>query len=63
MNKTKNDFWERVGSPNVVVDVWGEAELRVGEMKERATVYERNGKLFIRRTPEFQAKFKKLPQA
>jgi hypothetical protein len=61
--KTKNDLWVRYGSPNVVVDVWGEAEFRVGEMKEKATVYERNGKLFIRRTAEFEAKFKKLPQA
>ena len=61
--KTKNDFWERVGSPNVVVDVWGEAELRVGEMREKATVYERDGKLYIRRTAEFQAKFRKVPHS
>ena len=61
--KTKNDLWVRDGSPNVVVDVWGEAEFRVGEMKEKATVYERNGKLSIRRTAEFEAKFKRLPKS
>jgi len=61
--KTKNDFWACKTKPSTVVDVWGEAELRVGEMKEKATVYERNGKLFIRRTAEFEAKFKKLPQS
>jgi hypothetical protein len=61
--KTKNDFWECKTKPSTVVDVWGEAELRVGEMKEKATVYERDGKLYIRRTAEFQAKFRKLPQS
>lgn len=57
---SKPNLWVRKGSPNVVVDNWGEAELRVGEMQEKCTVYERHGKLYVRRTAEFLDKFKKI---
>ncbi len=57
---SKPNLWERKTSRSCVVDVWGEAELRIGEMREKCTVYERNGKLYVRRTPEFVDKFKKI---
>lgn len=56
----KPNLWERKTSRSCVVDNWGEAELRIGEMREKATVYERNGKLYVRRTAEFLDKFKKI---
>lgn len=52
MKKFKNR-----SNPSTVVTFVCEAEHRVGEMKFKVVIYERNGKYYSRNTPEFHAKF------
>lgn len=42
------------------VEVIGEAEMRVGEIKSRITVYTRGGKLYARTQAEFADKFEPI---
>ena len=46
----------------VVVVLSPEAEFRLGEVKHKAVVYSRGGKVFVRRTEEFHAKFKPMKE-
>jgi hypothetical protein len=55
--------YQCVKNPNViVVMISPEAEFRLGEVKHKAVVYSRGGKVFVRRTEEFHAKFKPLKE-
>jgi hypothetical protein len=50
--------WRIKSSPGKTVELFNDnAEFRVGEMKERVVIYERNGKICVRRYKEFLAKF------
>lgn len=52
-----------VKNPNVIVVMLSpEAEFRLGEVRHKAVVYSRGGKVFVRRTEEFHAKFKPLKE-
>lgn len=42
----------------VVVMLSPEAEFILGELKHKAVVYSRGGKVFVRRAEEFHSKFK-----
>ena len=42
----------------VVVVLSPEAEFRLGEVRHKAVVYSRGGKVYVRRAEEFHAKFK-----
>ena len=45
-------------NPGVVVELIADGvEYRVGEIRTRCCIYERNGKLFVRHHGEFMAKF------
>ena len=46
----------------IVVMLSPEAEFRLGEVKHKAVVYSRGGKVFVRRTEEFHSKFKPLKE-
>lgn len=47
----------------IVVMLSPEAEFRLGEVRHKAVVYSRGGKVFVRRAEEFHAKFKPLKEA
>jgi len=50
--------WRIKSSPSKTVELFNDnAEFRVGEMKERVVIYERKGKVCVRRYKEFLAKF------
>ncbi len=50
--------WRIKSSPSKMVELFNDnAEFRVGEMKERVVIYERKGKMCVRRYKEFLAKF------
>jgi hypothetical protein len=53
------ELWVCKAKPETSVTRLGNAEFRAGEIREKATVYERNGKLYVRRTSEFEAKFRR----
>lgn len=53
--------WKIRSEPTKTVELLNDnAEFRVGEMKERVVVYERKGKVCVRRYKEFLAKFEPL---
>jgi hypothetical protein len=52
MKKYKNRL-----SPETIVDYICEAEYRVGEIKEKVVIYQRNGKHYVRRKTEFFSRF------
>jgi len=55
--------YQCVKNPNVIVVMLSsEAEFRLGEVKHKAVVYSRGGKVFVRRAEEFHAKFKPLKE-
>jgi hypothetical protein len=55
--------YQCVKNPNVIVVMLSpEAEFRLGEVKHKAVVYSKGGKVFVRRTEEFHAKFKPLKE-
>lgn len=50
--------WKIRSEPTKIVELLNDnAEFRVGEMKERVVIYERKGKVCVRRYKEFLAKF------
>jgi hypothetical protein len=50
--------WKIRSEPTKTVELLNDnAEFRVGEMKERVVIYERKGKMCVRRYKEFLAKF------
>ena len=56
--------YQCVKNPNVIVVMINpEAEFRLGEVRHKAVVYFRRGKVFVRRTEEFHAKFKPMKEA
>ena len=53
--------WKIRSEPTKIVELLNDnAEFRVGEMKERVVIYERKGKVCVRRYKEFLAKFEPL---
>ena len=46
----------------VVVVLSPEAEFRLGEVRHKAVVYSRGGKVYVRRAEEFHAKFKQVTE-
>ena len=51
--------YQCVKNPTVLVVMLSpEAEFRLGEVKHKAVVYSRGGKVYVRRAEEFHAKFK-----
>ena len=53
--------WKISSEPTKTVELLNDnAEFRVGEMKERVVIYERKGKVCVRRYKEFLAKFEPL---
>lgn len=55
--------YQCVKNPTVLVVMLSpEAEFRLGEVKHKAVVYSRGGKVYVRRAEEFHAKFKQVKE-
>lgn len=53
--------YQCVENQNVIVIMLSpEAEFRMAEVKHKAVVYSRGGKVYVRRAEEFHAKFKQV---
>ncbi len=52
-----NRFISRT-NPAVIVDLIGDAEFRLGEIRNHVIVYRRGDTIYVRRTLEFHEKFK-----
>ena len=60
-NQEPRQFVNR-SNPRVIVELIGEAQLRLAEIKQPVVVYSRGDNIYVRLSVEFHAKFKPYDQ-
>lgn len=61
LNQEPRRFINR-SNPRVIVEVLGNAQLRLAELHQPVIIYRRNDCIYVRLTQEFHSKFKRHDQ-